>query len=321
MYLPNPDAPGFQGAPRIVASIDRTTLAATDQWLITWAGRQTNATAGAALDPFYLRPEWLAQPLLRWIHETAGASNAAVDLAGFAGEDVPLGSVVTLAGHLASNGLVIVDSFDESATATLTAQGLATAEKADAARADPRLRAQALRQGMITWLADRENGAAAPPDWRPFLYDPRSSFHGDLFSNDELVREAQYLAEHGLIRGLADQHDTNLGWTCPRLTAKGRDCNDDYGGNVAESLKPEPPTRATHINVATSPGTQINVGDHNQQQAPPTPAPSPVPEVGPLPEPTGSWRTAWNFLNSVAGVVTMIVSVGILIVAYLQLWH
>ena len=146
-----------------------------------------------------------------------------VDIAGFAEEDVPLNSVVALADRLAFDGLVTVGSSGGTATATLTAHGIAAAEQAAAARADPRQRTQALRRGMITWLADRENASATPHDWRPFLHDPRSTFQGDFFTIHELAREAQYLAEHGLIRGLAARDSADLGWTRPRLTAKGRD--------------------------------------------------------------------------------------------------
>ena len=90
VFLPNPDAPGFLDAARIVTSIDRTTREATKEWLITWDVSQTSAPADAPLVQAQLAPEWFAQPLLRWIHETAGTGDAAVDLAGFAEHDVPL---------------------------------------------------------------------------------------------------------------------------------------------------------------------------------------------------------------------------------------
>jgi hypothetical protein len=64
-----------------------------------------------------LAPEWFAQPLLRRIHETARVGDAAVDLAGFAEHDVPLDTVITLAGRLASDGLVTVDSASEGSRA------------------------------------------------------------------------------------------------------------------------------------------------------------------------------------------------------------
>jgi len=228
VFLPNPDAPGFLDTPRIVTSIDRTTRETTKEWLIDWDGSRASAPADAPLVQAELAPEWFAQPLLRWIHETAGPGNAAVDLTGFAEHDVPLGSVVTLADRLASDGLVTVDSDGETATATLTPHGVTAAEQAAAARADHRQRTKALRRGMITWLAEREHASDTPHDWRPFLHDPRSTFHGDFFTIPELAREAHYLAEHGLIRGLSHRDCADFGWTRPRLTAKGRDCNDDY---------------------------------------------------------------------------------------------
>jgi hypothetical protein len=318
VFLLNPDAPGFLDAPRIVASIDRAARAATKEWLIIWEGPQTSARVGAPLVQAQLAPEWFAQLLLRWIHETAGTGGAAVDLAGFAEHDVPLDSVVVLAGRLASDGLVTVDSSGQAATATLTAHGIAAAERAAAARADPRQRTRVLRRGMITWLADRENAMDAPHDWERFLHEPRSTFHGDFRTIHELGREARYLAEHGLIRGLADRDGTDVGWTRPRLTAKGRDCNDDYGGDVAESLKPEQAGKSTHISVNTSPGAQINVGDRSSQHASPATA-SATPQ--PPAENTAWWRTLWNFLNSLAGIVTMVLTAALVYLTYLLVHH
>jgi hypothetical protein len=314
VFLPNPGAAGFLAVPKIVASIDRTTRAATKEWLITWDGTQASLPADAPLVQAQLAPEWFTQPLLRWIHETARTCDTTVDLAGFAEHDVLLGSVVTLADRLASDGLIIVGSSGQTATATLTVDGVTAAEQAAAARADPRQRTQALRQGMITWLADRENASDAPHDWTRFLRDPRSTFCGDFFTTHDLAREAQYLAEHGLIRGLAARDGTDSGWTLPRLTAKGRDCNDDYGGNVAESLKPEQPGRSTRISVTGSPGTQINAGDHNSQHASPAPATA-TPQ--PPAENTAWWRKAGNFLTSLAGIVTMAGTVAIAVLTYL----
>ena len=167
VFLPNPDAPGFRDAHRIVASIDPTARETTKEWLITWKGTRTGTQVDVPRVQAQLAPEWFAQPLLRWIHEADGAGGAVVDIAGFAEEDVPLDSVVALADRLAFDGLVTVGSYGETATATLTAHGIAAAEQAAAARADPRQRTQALRRGMITWLADRENASATPHDWRP----------------------------------------------------------------------------------------------------------------------------------------------------------
>ena len=169
---------------------------------------------------------------------------------------------------------------------------------------------------MITWLADRENASDTPDDWKSFLHDPGSTFCGDFFTIHELAREAHYLAEHGLIRGLGGRDGDDFGWTRPRLTAKGRDCNDDYGGDVAKSLKPEQPGGSTQIKIDASPGTQINVGDHNSQHASPAPA-SASPQ--PAAEKTAWWRTAWNFLNSLAGIVIAAGTVALVILTYLLL--
>jgi hypothetical protein len=137
VFLPSPAGTGFLNTPEIVASIDCTTRAATREWLITWAGSQTSAPAGAPLVQAQLAPEWFAQPLLRWIHETVGTGRAALDLAGFAGDDVPLDSVITLAGRLASDGLITVVSSGQTATATLTSRGIAAAEQPPPAAARP----------------------------------------------------------------------------------------------------------------------------------------------------------------------------------------
>ncbi len=316
VFLPSPGAAGFLDAPKVVASIDRTTRAATKEWLIAWEGTQLSGPADAPLVQAQLAPEWFALVLLRWIAETAGTPGTAVDLTGFAGYDVPLSSVITLAGHLAADELVIVGSSGQTAMVTLTPAGVTAARQAAATRADSRQRTQALRRGMITWLADREVASATPHDWRNFLFDPRSTFQGDFFTIDELAREAQYLAERGLIRGLTARDSTDFGWTRPRLTAKGRDCNDDYGGDVAESLKPEQPARSTRISVTGSPGAQINAGDHNSQHASPAPAPA-TPQ--PPAESIGWWRKAGKFMTSLVGIITMLATVAGAVLAYLLL--
>lgn len=316
VFLPGPGAASLPDVSKVVASIDRSTRAATKEWLISWEGTPPNATADAPLVHAQLAPEWFAQPLLRWIAETAGAPGTVVDLTGFADGDVPLSSVITLARCLAADGLVTVGASGQTVTATMTTDGVTAAGHAADARTDPRQRSQALRRGMITWLADRENASSMPHDWKSFLLDPRSTFQGDFFTIGELAREAQYLAERGLIRALAARDGTDSGWTLPRLTAKGRDCNDDHGGDVAESLKPGLPGRSTHISVTGSPGTQINAGDHNAQHTLPTPTPATPP---PTAEGIGWWRRAWNFLTSVAGIVTMAGTVVIALLTYLLL--
>ncbi len=64
VFLPNPGAPGFTEAPKIVASIDRIVRAATKEWLISWDGSRTIVPADTPLVQAQLAPEWFAQPLL-----------------------------------------------------------------------------------------------------------------------------------------------------------------------------------------------------------------------------------------------------------------
>ena len=127
-----------------------------------------------------------------------------------------------------------------------------------------------------------------------------------------MAREAQYLAEHGLVRGLTAGDGPDDGWTLPRLTAKGRDCYDDHGGDVSESLKSEQPGNSTHITVSTSPGTQINVGDQVSQHASEAAA-----TAHPSAKNTGRWRKVWDFLTSLAGIATMALSVVLVYLTYL----
>jgi len=85
---------------------------------------------------------------------------------------------------------------------------------------------------------------------------------------------------------------------------------------VAESLKPERPGRSAHINVNTSPGAQINVGDRNSQHASPAPASAtPAPPA----KKTAWWRTVWNFLASLAGIVIMVLTAVLVYLTYLLL--
>jgi hypothetical protein len=87
---------------------------------------------------------------------------------------------------------------------------------------------------------------------------------------------------------------------------------------VAESLKPEQSGRSTHISVNTSPGAQINVGDRNSQHASPATA-SATPQ--PPAENTAWWRTLWNFLNSLVGIVTMFLTAGLVYLTCLLVHH
>jgi hypothetical protein len=84
-FLPDTGLHDLPEAPWIVASINRTTRAAKNEWLITWAGSERSIQAGAPIVQAQLAPDWFAQWLLRWIHETARTDGAAVDLIGFAG--------------------------------------------------------------------------------------------------------------------------------------------------------------------------------------------------------------------------------------------
>jgi hypothetical protein len=167
---------------------------------------------------------------------------------------------------------------------------------------------------MITWLADRENAAHITHDWSGFLHDSRSAFYGGFFAVHELAREVQYLAEHGLIRGLTVRDGADLGWTRPRLTAKGRDCNDEYGGDVTKSLNPGQSSGPTKISVTTSPGAQINVGDNNNQHGPLAPAAA---DSQPSAEKTRWWRRVGNFINSLVGIGTLILTAVLVYLTYL----
>ncbi|GAA1952742.1 hypothetical protein [Catenulispora subtropica] len=298
VYLPNPAEPGFLRDPRTVAAIDRSTRSGAQEWLLTWAGEQPVEPADAEIS-VDLDPAWFAEPLVRWIHETSGGN--AVDLAGFAPGDVTLESVTTLAEHLSEQGLLTIAATATGVTATLTENGRAEAEQAAIARADRHQREEALRQGMITFLAEYERSSRTPDDWKPFLLDPRSMFHGDFFTVDELAREAQYLAEMGLIRSFSQTNGMDRGWTMPQLTARGRNCNDYHGGNVADSLKPEPQPGPT-INVTGSPGAQVNTGNNSQQNS--------TAPAAHAPESLSRRRKVWEFFSSLVGVIT---GIGILV--------
>lgn len=87
---------------------------------------------------------------------------------------------------------------------------------------------------------------------------------------------------------------------------------------MAESLKPEQLGRSTHISVTTSPGAQINVGDRNSQHASPATA---LAAPQPPAENTAWWRALWNFLNSLAGIVTMVLTVALVYLTFLLVHH
>ncbi len=266
------------GEPRIVARIDTETRAGFGECLISWAGvphPQVGDTAPAVT----LDPERFEYVLLGWAYEQTLGGKTTADLADFAPGDIPLGCATTLSEHLQAGGMIRVSPGPGSAVISLTAEGIAAAERAAGERGDRRRRAEELRNGIIRWLWEWDDGAASA-DFRDFIWDRRCTFRGHFFDLNDVYREARYLVEKGLV------YERNPWWLAPRLTAAGRDCAAYKGGNVHEQLHPQPENGPT-VNFNGNNSGNVAIGHEVTQTASSGTAPTGTKE----PTPSGSAET------------------------------
>jgi hypothetical protein len=247
------------GEPRIVTGIDTETRAGFGECLITLAGVPPHLRAGDTAPAVTLDPERFEYVLLGWAYEQTLGGETAADLTDFAPGDVPLGCAITLGEYLQAAGMMHVSSGPVSALISLTAEGIASAERAAAERADQRRRAEELRNGIIRWLWEWDDGDASA-DFRDFVWDRRCTFRGYFFDLNDVYREALYLVEKGLV------YERNLWWLAPRLTAAGRDCAAYKGGNVHEQLHPQP-TNGPTVNFNGNNSGNVALGHEVTQTA------------------------------------------------------
>jgi len=306
------------GEPKIVARIDGETRAGFGELLIMWAGASHPRTGGEA-PAVTLDPERFEYVLLGWAYEQTMGGETTADLAGFAPGDVPLGCAITLGKHLQAAGMMRVSSGQGAVFISLTAEGIAAAERAAAERGNRRRRAEELRNGIVRWLWERDD-IDTSADFHDFIWDRRCTFCGHFFDLSEVYREHQYLIEKGLV------HESNPWWFAPRLTAAGRDCAAYKGGNVQEQVRPQP-TDGPTINFNGSNSGNLSIGHDVTQTANSVTAPadtaratapgpagnSPASATKPSEieagKNTGFWAKLRALATGMAGVITLVSTV------------
>jgi hypothetical protein len=107
----------------------------------------------------------------------------------------------------------------------LTGEGSATARKIATASKDGGKRRSAMRNGIVDWLSS-VGGASGLSD---FLEDPRASFFGVPYSEDDVIAAGDYLKEKGIIKGFGTASGELVR---PSLTSEGLDCADSYACDV-----------------------------------------------------------------------------------------
>ncbi|MEV7042209.1 hypothetical protein [Amycolatopsis sp. NPDC051061] len=114
---------------------------------------------------------------------------------------------------------------------------------------------------MLSWLYQQEVAGAPPVDWSDFLASADNHYFGSRFADSEVAPAISDLAERNLVTGMsADQ----LGPAAvkPRLTAEGRDCVIEYGGDVSEYLNRHGASHGTNVTMNHVTGNTV-IGNEN----------------------------------------------------------
>lgn len=147
-----------------------------------------------------------------------------------------------------------------SSPSQLTAPGREHVEGVRARRLDRNARRRACRNAVLKKI-DEVGGHSYMADWRGSAV-PR--FLSDEFTEDEIGEAADYLLDKGLIRALDRRRprQANGKLLLVELTADGRDCLTESGGDVAEHLTPKPSAPTNYFGTVNGP---VAVGDGNRQ--------------------------------------------------------
>jgi hypothetical protein len=168
------------------------------------------------------------------------------ELAG-ADQDDAIATYLEQAGHDGNYGYTVLDFLADHrlvdahhtfgrAGGTITPAGIQAVQKLHADRADPKIRAAALRREMLSWLDRQEERGAGPNSFQEFAADLESTGNREQFSERELRGAAEYLHRNELIAAVHVEESTD-GWCGPRLTVGGRECITDHGAEVGEYLR------------------------------------------------------------------------------------
>jgi hypothetical protein len=135
----------------------------------------------------------------------------------------------------------------------LTGTGSATAREIAVASNNVGKRRIAIRNGIVDWL----NSEGGPSDLSAFLADPRGSFFGVPYSENEVEAAEDYLLDKKLITGF----NTAGGLIRPKLTSDGFDCADGHSSDVQAYVNRSQGLSSTHVTVTGSTG--VNVAAHS----------------------------------------------------------
>ena len=181
---------------------------------------------------------WSADPnvvlryrVVRWLadrsREDPGRIPSNEDIAEALGVDMKRVGLVT--ALLASQGLCWLGSGMSTPSLPVKAEpglvGLAATWAV--ARASRRERRVACRDALLDWLYEMPGQV---PDAAPFSADPRSSFFGEDFADQEISESLGHLLEIGLTEGISSWGGSVVR---PQLTADGRICVERYDASVA----------------------------------------------------------------------------------------
>jgi hypothetical protein len=119
----------------------------------------------------------------------------------------------------------------ENTKVMITDAGRADVESLGLRRLDPVQRNSAARDAVVRFLhvAPGHQGR----DLRALLESRFGRFEGDMFNQSDIRQATAYLAQKGMAD--VDEMDEGPRWT-PRLTDRGVDCAERFGGSVADYL-------------------------------------------------------------------------------------
>lgn len=204
--------------------------------------------------------------LLEWVYDAAEGRDVYVAVRSFiadsAEDEAALDADVR---HLESRRFIrVVWEGGRDNHLQLLPGGTELVERTRERRRKPRLRRTACQGALLEWLY--EKGRPGGIALEGLLDNPRGLFYGETYTDADIAEGAQFLGEHGLIKGAwgAGQHLVR-----GEVTSEGKRCVEQYDADVAAYLKRQELAAASvtvtgshNVNVAAaSPGgsQSINV--------------------------------------------------------------
>jgi hypothetical protein len=134
--------------------------------------------------------------------------------------------------QLADSGSIVLAesmSFDGTSV-SLLGPGRAEVEERRKRRGNPGLRSAAARDAVLRWISANPGRSAL----NPMSDDSAYFFEGAPLQRHDLGSALSYLHKQGLVEGTRFDETTLMN---AKLTDKGRDCIDNFGGSVSDSMR------------------------------------------------------------------------------------